>query len=169
MRKKTIRNIFVSAGAYYLAISFEIPVVLAFAPITNGLTFTGDFEAVVVMPIVLGIPSAFVMAITGAATAWVVESARPVLWALLPAVAYGISAALAPHWVRPPETTADRVFLALAALFPAVACIAGAAMLSARLRHSKRAGNDQAVEQSVGVDVAIFGQQRRSNDRQPLR
>jgi hypothetical protein len=50
--------------------------------------------------------------------------------------------------MRPPGTTADRVFLALAALFPAVACIAGAAILSARLRHSKRAGNDQAVEQA---------------------
>jgi len=42
---------------------------------------------------------------------------------------------------------ADRVFLSLGALFPAVACIAGAAMLSARLRQTKRLGNDEAVEQ----------------------
>ncbi|HXV64305.1 MAG TPA: hypothetical protein VEK15_26635, partial [Vicinamibacteria bacterium] len=80
------------------------------------------------------------------------ESARPVLWALLPAVAYGVSAALAPHWVKPPVTTADRVFLALAALFPAVSCIAGAAIVSARLRQAKRAGNDRAVEQPDEAD-----------------
>jgi hypothetical protein len=154
MRKKAIRNILLSAGAYYVSSWFETAVVLAFAPITNRLRFTGDFEATVVMPIALGIPSALVMAITGAATAWVVESERPTLWALLPAVAYGISSAVAPHWVRPPETTADRVFPVLQALFPAVACIAGAATLRTRLRHPKGVGNERAVEQGDEADEA---------------
>jgi hypothetical protein len=144
MSKKAVRNVFGSVGAYCLSSWLEMPVVLAFAPITNRLRFTGDFEGMVVMPIVLGIPSALVMALTGAVTAWLVESERPTLWAVLPDVAYGVSGALAPHWVRPPETAADHVFIALQALFPAIACMAGAATLGARLRHSKRARNHPA-------------------------
>jgi len=80
MRNTTIRNVLLSAGAYYLAISLEIPVVLALGPVMKRLTFTGDFQAVVLMPIVLGIPSALVMTIAGAATAWAVESGHPVRW-----------------------------------------------------------------------------------------
>ncbi len=66
MSKKAVRNVFGSVGAYCLSSWLEMPVVLAFAPITNRLRFTGDFEGMVVMPIVLGIPSALVMALTGA-------------------------------------------------------------------------------------------------------
>jgi hypothetical protein len=80
MRKETIRNLLIIAGAYYLSVWLEMAAVLAVAPITNRLTFTGEFEGVLVMPIVLGIPSAIVMAIMGAAAAWAVESVRPMLW-----------------------------------------------------------------------------------------
>jgi hypothetical protein len=150
MRKETIRNLLIIAGAYYLSVWLEMAAVLAVAPITNRLTFTGEFEGVLVMPIVLGIPSAIVMAIMGAAAAWAVESVRPMLWALLLGLAYGISSALAPHWARAPETAADRVFLALRVLFPAIACIAGAATLGARLRHSERVRSEAAGRRTRG-------------------
>ena len=141
MRKQTIRNVLLCAGAYYLSTWIEVPAILAFAPVTNRLTFSGDFEGTVVMPIILGIPSALVMAITGAVTVWAVESERPMLWALLPAVVYGASSALSPHWVQPPDTAAARASLAFRALFPAGACIIGAGALIARLRRARRAAD----------------------------
>jgi hypothetical protein len=134
---QTIRNILLTAGAYYLSIWAEAPAVIAFAAITNRLTYTGDFEAAVLMPIVMGIPSAVVMALTGAGTTWAVSSRRPVLWSLLPALAYATSSAFAPHWSRSPETTADHVRLAVRALFPAVACVAGAVAFRLAVRNPR--------------------------------
>jgi hypothetical protein len=142
MRKKTTRNILVIAGAYYLSIWLEMLAILAVAPITNRLTFTGECEGVFLMPVVLGIPSAVVMSIAGAAAAWAVESARRILWALLPALAYVMSGLLAPHWAKAPGTAADRVVLAIRVLFPAIAWIAGAATMSARLRQSEHVGSE---------------------------
>ncbi len=133
MRKSAVRNLLVGAGALLLSLWVEGPALLAFSPISNRLVFTGPFEGIVLMPIVLALPSALVLAAAGALVAWLVESPRPALWALFPAVAYGVLSALSPSWVREPVTASDRVHLLLREWFPAVACIAGA-VLSARLR-----------------------------------
>jgi hypothetical protein len=135
--KRTAQNVFVVAGAYYLSNWLEMLAILTATPITNHLTFTGEFEGVFVMPVVLGIPSTVAMVIAGASAAWLVDSPRPILWALVPALAYAMSSALAPHWVRTPGTASDRIFLAIRVLLPATAWIAGAATVSAWRRHSR--------------------------------
>jgi hypothetical protein len=136
MSKRAIRNLLVAAGAFYLAMLLQVAAVLAFGPITQRLVFTGDFQAVVVMPIVLGIPSALVMGMAGAATAWFVESKHPIIWAVLPSIGFGLSAVLGPYWSRAPRTMGDHAYIALGALFPAAACVAAAAVVTARLRHT---------------------------------
>ena len=139
MQKTTIRNTFVSAGAYYISMWIASSIVMTFAPITNGLTFSGEFGAAVMMPRVRGIPMALVAAATGAVTGWLVESRHAVRWAVLPAALYATFSLLGHHWVRPPQA-ADRVAQLLEAVLPALACLLGAALVERRKRmqsHSK--------------------------------
>jgi hypothetical protein len=119
------RNLLIGAGAYFIAGWFAIPLSLIFGKLTQGLIYTGNFNGYIVSPIVVHMPRAIIAAAVGATVVWLVESARPVPWALPPAILYALFGFLGYHWARPPIFL-DRVSQTIGALFPALACIVGA-------------------------------------------
>ena len=116
---------------------------MAFAPITNRLTFTGEFEAAVVMPLVMGFPMALVAGAAGAVTEWLVESRHPLRWAFLPATLYAVVGLVGHHWVRPPQA-ADRVAEVLEAALPALTCLVGAMLAERHARAPRHSGTQDA-------------------------
>ena len=116
---------------------------MAFAPITNRLTFTGEFEAAVVMPLVMGFPMALVTGAAGAVTEWLVESRHPLRWAFLPATLYAVVGLVGHHWVRPPQA-ADRVAEVLEAALRALTCLVGAVLAERHERAPRHSGTQDA-------------------------
>ena len=125
------KNLLIGAGAYYLSSWLTMPLAFGFGKLTEGLTYAGDFTGAVVMPIVIHLPKAIVAAAAGAAVVWLVESDRPLGWALFPALLYGFLGFLGYHWSRPPLIL-GRVAQTVGALFPALACIIGALVAEQR-------------------------------------
>ena len=116
------KNLLIGAGAYYISGWLGMPLALGFGKLTQGLTYTGEFNGYVVGPLVMHLPRAIVAAAAGVAVVWLVESDRPVSWAIFPALLYGLLGFLGYHWARPPMAL-DRVVQTIGALFPALACI----------------------------------------------
>ena len=119
------KNLLVGAGAYYFSIWLKLPLELGFGKLTQGLTYSGDFNIAVVEPLVGHLPRAVVAAAAGAAVYWLTESKRPVGWAIFPAVLYAVLGFFSYHFSRPPVAL-FRVVQIVGALFPALACVAGA-------------------------------------------
>jgi hypothetical protein len=126
------RNLLIGAGAYYLSRWLGLPLAFAFGRLTQGFIYRGDFNTAVVGPLVMHLPWALVAPAAGATVVLLVESERPVRWAILPALLYALLSFLGYHWARPPVTL-DRVAQTVGALFPALACLVGA-MVAARWR-----------------------------------
>ena len=127
----TTRNLLICAGAYYVASWMTLPLAFGFGKLTQGITYSGDFEGAVVMPLVLKVPAALVAAAVGASVIWLVDSGRPLRWVIFPALLYAILGFLGYRWAHPPLPR-DRVFQTVGALFPAVACILGGIVASRR-------------------------------------
>ena len=87
-KKVPVRNLLVGAGALYLFAWLAIPLELGFYKLTAGLIYRGQFNGVVVMPLVEHFPVALVAAAVGAAVIWLVESERPLVWTVFPALLY---------------------------------------------------------------------------------
>jgi hypothetical protein len=131
------KNLLIGAGAYYLSVWLYVPLAFVFGKLTQGLTYMGDFNSYVVMPLVIHLPWAIVAAAVGATVVWLVESDRPVGWAIFPALLFGLLAFLGHHWARPPLIL-DRLAQTIGALFPALSCVIGA-LVAARRRTTLRA------------------------------
>ena len=125
LQKKVItRNLLLGAGALYLSMWLAIPLQLGFYRLTAGLIYRGQFNGAVVMPLVERFPDALVAAVAGAAVIFLVESERPLVWTVFPALLYMLSGFLGYHWARPPMLL-DRIQQTVGAVFPAFACILG--------------------------------------------
>jgi len=133
----TAKNLLIGAGAYYLSFWLTMPLALGFGELTEGLSYHGDFKGAVVMPLVSHLPKAIVAAVAGATVVCLVESDRPLRWALFPTLLYGLLGFLGYHWSRPPLIM-GRVAQTVGALFPALACIVGA-LVAERRRATLRA------------------------------
>jgi hypothetical protein len=138
---RTARNVLIGAGSYYLSGWLGLPLALGFEKLTQGLTYAGDFNITVVGPLVTHFPRAVVAAIAGASVALFVESDQPATWAIFPALLYAVLGFFGYHWARQPMFL-DRVAQTIGALFPALACVAGA-MIASRKRTTS--GADQAT------------------------
>ena len=135
----TAKNLLIGAGTYYLSSWLTMPLAFGFGKLTEGLTYAGDFNGAVVMPLVIHLPKAIVAAAAGATVVWLVESDRPLGWALFPTLLYGLLGFLGYHWSRP-SLILNRVAQTVGALFPALACIIGA-LVAERRRAALRASD----------------------------
>ena len=135
-KKVPVRNLLVGAGALYLFAWLAIPLELGFYKLTAGLIYRGQFNGVVVMPLVEHFPVALVAAAVGAAVIWLVESERPLVWTVFPAPLYLFSGFFGYHWARPPMLL-DRVQQTVGAVFPAFPCILGG-LIAVRWRATSR-------------------------------
>jgi hypothetical protein len=127
---RTVRNMLVGAGAYYLSWWVAYPLEFGFGKLTRGITYPGFFAGAVLLPIVTSLPVALIAAFVGASVIWLVDSETPLRWAALPAALYALYAYRGYHWGRPPVFT-DRVSQVAGSLFLALSCLAGA-MIAAR-------------------------------------
>jgi hypothetical protein len=84
------KNLLIGAGAYYISGWLGMPSALGFGKMTQELTYTGEFNAYVVGPLLMHLPRALVAAVAGATVVWLVESDRPVGRAIFPALLYGL-------------------------------------------------------------------------------
>lgn len=126
------RNLLIGAGAYYLSGWLTLVLAIGFGKLTQGIIYRGDFAGAVVLPLVVHLPKALVAAAAGATVVWLVESDRPIGWAIFPVLLYAVLGFLGYHWARPPMLL-DRVGQMIGALFPAVTCAFGG-MVAARRR-----------------------------------
>jgi hypothetical protein len=127
----TARNLLICAGAYYVARWMTLPLAFGFGKLTQGITYSGDFEGTVLMPLILKVPVALVAAAVGASVLWLVDSGRPLRWVIFPALLYALLGFLGYHWAHPPLPR-DRVFQTVGALFPAISCVLGGIVASRR-------------------------------------
>lgn len=126
------RNLLVGVGAYYLSWFVANPLAIGFGMLTKGITYRGVFEADILLPIVINLPFALIAVVVGVSVVWLVESERPLSWALVPTFLYTLAVFHVGHWAQPP-TLIDRVGQIIGGLFPAAACMV-AAIFAARRR-----------------------------------
>lgn len=134
--KALVRNLLVGAGALYLFGWLAIPLELGFYKLTAGLIYRGQFNGAVVMPLVEHFPVALVAAAVGVAVIWLVESERPLVWTVFPALLYLLSGFLGYHWARPPMLL-DRIQQTVGAVFPSFTCVLGG-LVAVRWRATSR-------------------------------
>jgi hypothetical protein len=129
------RNLLIGAGAYYLSKWLVVPLVFGLGKITQGLTYSGDFNGKIVSQLVWHFPLALVAFAAGFTVAVLVEADSPFYWAVFPAILYGLFAFLGRHWALPPDFL-DRAGQTLGALFPALTCVMGAWVAARRFPRS---------------------------------
>jgi len=126
------RNLLVGVGAYYLSWFLSNPLAIGIGRLTNGIRYSGDFEGAVLLPLVVHLPEAIIATVVGASVVWMVESNRPICWAIVPTFLYALAARHFVHWAHPP-TLIERMGAIIGALLPAIACVV-AAVFAARRR-----------------------------------
>jgi hypothetical protein len=126
------RNLLITLGAYYLCRWLDLPLGFGYAKLTNGIIYRGEFAGAVILPLVEEVPVALFALAAGVSIAWLVESKRPIRWAIIPAALYAFLTYRGYHWHLPPSL-GDRVGQIIAAIFPAVCCLGGAAAYSRRI------------------------------------
>jgi hypothetical protein len=118
------KNLLVCVGIFYLSRWVAVPLDYAFGKLTTGVTYYGDFEGYVVMPVVFRLPVALVAGVVGACAIWVVDSVRPLRWVVFVSALYTFFGFFGYHWAHHP-LAGDRIFQAVSALFPGATCFIG--------------------------------------------
>lgn len=137
------RNLLVCVGAYYLSWFVANPLAIGFGMLTKGITYRGVFEADVLLPIVINLPFALIAVVVGVSVVWLVESGRPMSWAMVPTFLYTLAVFHVGHWAHPP-TVIDRMGQIIGGLFPAAACMV-AAIFATRKRMASHVGRSTPV------------------------
>ncbi len=126
-----VRNLLIGIGAYYLSWFLANPLAIGIRKLTNGITYSGDFEGGILLPLVIHLPEALIAFVVGVSVVRLVESDRPLLWAIVPTFLYALAARHFVHWAHPP-TLIERVGAIIGALFPAIACMVAATFATRR-------------------------------------
>jgi hypothetical protein len=130
MIESKARNLLIGSGAYSLSWLIEAPLGSAYGKLTQHVVYHGTFASTALSPFVTHVPVALVAAGVGACVAWLVETSRPLLWVLFPALLYLLEY-FSYTWIQPPMPL-DRVAQVIGALFPAVTCILGGVAVARR-------------------------------------
>jgi hypothetical protein len=102
MVKHKTRNLLVSYGVYSISWWVACPLAFAYGKLTDRMIYRGEFAGAVVMPLVTAVPYALVAFGVGASVAWLVNSGRPLRWAIFPAALYIFFGTIGYHWARQP-------------------------------------------------------------------
>jgi hypothetical protein len=125
MVKHTIRNLLVGYGVYIASWWVAYPLAFAYGKLTERIIYRGEFAGAVLLPLVMTVPYALVAFGVGASVAWLVDSERPLRWAIFPAALYIYYGIIGYHWARQPLVL-DRVAQVIDATFMGIACLGGA-------------------------------------------
>jgi hypothetical protein len=140
MVRAQVRNLLIGYALYYASWWVAYPLALAYGKLTNRTIYHGEFAGAVLMPLVMTIPYALVALGVGASVAWLVDSERPLYWAIFPAALYIFFGTISYHWERPPMLL-DRVAQVIDAAFLGVACLGGAIIVVRRGAASRHPNN----------------------------
>lgn len=140
MVKHQIRNLLIGYGLYYVSWWVAYPLAFAYGKLTKRIIYRGEFAGVVLMPLVMTVPYALVAVGVGASVAWLVDSERPLRWAIFPAALYIFFGTIGYHWERPPMFF-DRVAQVIDATFLGIACLGGAMIAVRRGAASRNLDN----------------------------
>jgi hypothetical protein len=138
---RTARNVLICSGAYYLCGWLAFLFAICYDKLADRMVYIGNFQTIVVLPLVEHFPRALFAVAVGIAVVYCVESDHLMKWALFPTLMYAGVGFLGYHWSRPPVLT-DRIEQAIGAFFPAVTCILGAALAK---RHRSKAGSRRGL------------------------
>ncbi len=144
MVKHKIRNLLVGYGIYSISWWVAYPLAFAYGKLTERIIYRGEFAGAVVMPLVTTVPYALVAFGVGAAVAWLVDSERPLRWAIFPAALYIFFGTIGYHWARQPLLL-DRVAQIIDATFMGIACLGGAVIAVRRRAPSQHPDNSLLV------------------------
>ncbi len=140
MIKHKIRNLLIGYGVYYVSWWVAYPLAFAYGKLTERIIYRGEFASAVLMPLVTAVPYALVAVGVGASVAWLVDSERPLLWAIFPAALYIFFGTIGYHWARSPMLL-DRVAQVIDATFLGIACLGGAMIAVRRGAASRHLDN----------------------------
>lgn len=126
---KTVRNILISIGAFWLSVCLVAPFDWMFSKVTGRIMFGNGPFFKTEMGIMSSLGLAFAAMVGGSIATLTVDARKPQLWAVAIALLYIVDVLLQ---IQP--TTWAREWLAANLLIPALACI-GAAFLISRYRH----------------------------------
>ncbi len=140
MVRHTVRNLLIGYGTYIASWWVAYPLAFTYGKLTERIIYRGDFAGSVVMPLVTTVPYALVAFGVGASVVWLVDSEKPLRWAIFPAAFYIFFGTIGYHWARPPLLL-DRVAQVLDATFMGIACVGGA-MVAVRKRTPSRDPNN---------------------------
>ena len=133
----TVRKILICFGLFCIT-SIASPWIQAgLTKITSGITFYGDgFVSALALGFMSSLGRNVGASFAGALVGPLVDERRAVSWSLLVAAFYIALSNIRYHWVVPP-TFFDRVSQAANYLFPALACVV-AALLMTHIRNKPR-------------------------------
>src|SRR6266478_2768893 len=98
MVKHKIRNLLIGCGVYYLSWWVADPLAFVYGKLTERIIYRGEFAGPVLMPLGMTVPYALVSFGVGASFAWLVDSDRPLRWAIFPAALYVFFGTIGFHW-----------------------------------------------------------------------
>jgi hypothetical protein len=126
---KTVRNILISIGAFWLSVLFVAPFDRMFSKMTDWIMFENGPFFKTELGIMSSLGSAFAAMIGGSIATLTVDARKPQLWAVAIALLYVVNTLLQ---IQP--TTWIREWLSANLLIPTLACM-GAAFLISRYGH----------------------------------
>jgi hypothetical protein len=149
MLTKNIKNLFLAYGIYTASWWLADLLVLVYGKLTRRVIYHGAFAGTVLLGIVETVPYALVAALVGAFVVWLVDSERPLRWAIFPVVFYVFFGTIGYHWARLPMTL-DRISQFTDAAFMVIACVAGAVVAARRRASPHRAPDDHVAASGLG-------------------
>jgi hypothetical protein len=127
-----LKDVLIVCGAFYVSIRLLLPLSLLWSLVSNDLSFAGNLQLMLLMPIVMAVPEILAAIAVGTATALTVESRYPSRWAVIPALLFLQGQLFVQRtWIIGP-TTDGLVGVAVEAALPAIACIVAAAVVEER-------------------------------------
>jgi len=133
------RNLLISVGAYLLSYWLVVLITWPLSKITNRITYGDSLFDTIAMGVMTSMGRAICAGIGAVIVMFFVNSAKPQRWAWWVALLY---AAFGPHmhWQRTP-TFRDWLWQGVDRLWPAVVCVAVAAIIARRRRNDAMGSN----------------------------
>ncbi len=143
-RKNLSQNFLISFGVFWLSL---LPVGFlagVFQKLDDGIRYGDSLYSAIAMGVMTSLGQTVAAILAGVLVTLAVSSRKPERWALVVATLYVVDAPVSFHWGAPPMLF-HRLWQSVTVLFPAVACVAAAA-ITARLRRSRGASSDLASQ-----------------------
>jgi hypothetical protein len=133
--KHLSQNLLISFGVFWLSLLPAGLLAGFFQKLNDGIRYGDSLYSGIAMGVMTSLGRTVAAIIAGVLVTLAVSSRKPARWALVVAMLYVVDAPVTFHWEGPPMVF-DRLWQSVNLLFPAVACVAAAAITARLLRGS---------------------------------